>query len=489
MSRVQQPPERLPADFFTKQHPPERLPANFFDNQPPPEDLGAIRRSQAEKFPTAKEGRQPVFKYGQPTTPENTRHLMGEFALGAFEQAGGDVESPILGTASNWTTGLWGFGKELARIGVTNDAQGAVELGKNLLLGLAEGPREVYQGAVSDDPERMAAGLGATVATVGEIVAGVKSPRAAAKVPGRARDAAANRATKLRGKSATNMERALQPKTLDHKGITQRIAPELATRGHYGSTGPKFDKSILDAHARAGRRVRFVESQINATTTVNTRGILERIDDAANDLSVPSRTPGETVSFHDDAIKALQEQRAKISALPDEVPFRDLLKIRRQLDKAIRERGGFKETAASADKVKTQVLRGVADLVRNELGDVSPALRKANREYNLYRAAHDIVTRRNLSEVGISDSWMHGLGRISDDLVASYIGFTVAGPGGAIALETANLMRQGRGVRSITAALQNASAKRYERLFPRPKLPPRKMLPERAGGPFAMPEP
>ncbi len=430
-----------------------------------------INRQQA-KYPTAEE---QGGKAGTPITGPSAAEvkdysptqLLGYAASGASDalgQAAGALNRPAVGPMSMEQMKQ---APPLENIeGQANTMATGVEH-----LGSAD-PRTRAQGAMETITNTLPVVYGAAQGIKGAVGA-IKSESAA---------------TTLQAKSDVNAERSLKPTTLEMKAVTQRIAPELVKRGILG-TGKQIDAKIINGLDDASKTLTTVEDRLTSRPEgqpqIKTAPIVAQLDDAIDKLHVrgePQVTGGNGlppddpqyipptvtrvgVTGHPDAVSALNKVRSDINKLPANADLDQIVKLRRQYDKAVSDAGGYKE-ASSADRVALKVKKGAADLLRGAINSVDPELKQANSEYSFYRSAADVVERRQLGEVGVTDSGLPGRGAILDDIIAGWAGNAVGGPAGAVTAELINLGRQTRGYASLKAAMENRLASSI-----RPKAP------------------
>ncbi len=272
----------------------------------------------------------------------------------------------------------------------------------------------------------------------------------------------------LAARAAANKAIALKPVTLEQQAAAQRIAPEMAQRRMgTGLRGSTIDANIKKANVEAGRWVAAAEQRLTEEARpefqVAKQDMLDEIQATSNSLD-PNLFP--------DARRALERAANSVNRLSDQANAKDVIKLRRDLDQAAEEMGGFKEAGPAVDRISAKVFRGVGDMVRGRLNDMDPGLAKANHEYWLTRKAVDIAERRQLGEVGKVGTGLPGRGSLLDDIIASGVGGSVGGPAGAAAAEGLNLARQTRGFANVKSGLQQSASEFIER----PKAKPAGLL-------------
>ena len=286
----------------------------------------------------------------------------------------------------------------------------------------------------------------------------------------------------LRNRAVKNMQQALEPKNRETKKLAEQISPELVKRRAAGATAERFDSKLIADYKAAGENLIAAEASIPENYMVNTAEIVKNVDAGIRELSRPGRK-GKAVTINKARVRALEDVRATIADLPDNAPFSDVLWAKRQYYDLIDQGGGFKLT--SRERAINQGRRTGVRAINDVLADASPEMAAANGEFSFYSNVHDIIDFRRAGEIGVKDNIMRALGRVSDDVLVTSVGYYFGGVGGAVAAEGFNLMRTSRGVRSLRASFQSALADSLERyLTSTPKA--FGLLTERAGGPYAM---
>lgn len=397
---------------------------------------------------------------------------------GASNRTAGQVASDqaenVLKGGVEAITGIPSMVGSLARTvgkGLTGDASGVLKDVTNLARGGAHAIADPFVPVIEaaagynplpEDPKwsQAAKGAGAQLSSmvVPEIVAPIATKTASAvasRVTPVIKGAATKTASKLRTSAAENKARALAPVDLESQAAAQRIAPELAqNRQAKGIRGKTIDRNINADLARTGRAVDVAENRLSGRTQnfLDRADIIDELDETINNLYVGDATG------HPEAVASLTKMRSEILKLPEKISFDDSIKFRRQLDKAIEDKGGWKQSTNSADRIDMITRRGVSDMFRSRLNKLDPLLRKANHDYWLARKGADIVARRQLGEVGKIGSNLPGRGSLLDDILASSTGAAVAGPAGAAVAEVANLARQTRGWSNVKSRAAQGAA-------------------------------
>ncbi len=274
----------------------------------------------------------------------------------------------------------------------------------------------------------------------------------------------------LREKAAINKAKAVQPTTLGGKSDVLSVADEMAQRQMApGIRGKTIDANIVKETEAAGARVGAVEDRLaqSAQPEVLTErsSLLSEIDKAMEGLNVK----GTKVKARPEAVKNLMEIRGIFEQLPEQIRPETLIDLRRQLDQRAQDAGSYGPTA---DTLRHDINRGAADMVRGKANALDPELKIANHDYSVQRRAFDAVKRRQLGEVGQSNSGLPGRGGILDDVLAGWAGQALGGTAGGFIAEAANLGRQTRGWANLKANLESRLASSIEP----PPPPPRTMI-------------
>lgn len=231
----------------------------------------------------------------------------------------------------------------------------------------------------------------------------------------------------------TSIERIIAPSGNEAKATTMQIAPKLAQNPALAAAAATknpavFDKLVHAEYQSAKAGLDAAEKLVPPTATVAKAPVLEKIDAAIEKLKVPTGTRVSSsvespildasgrpitseissegyVSGHEDALKLLKAERARIEQFPDQIPWADARKYRVQLDKAIQTSNGWSETASAADRATMQAKRLVANSVRQGLSDAAPMMKEANAKFALMQDTinalkMDTTTGRRIAEVG-----------------------------------------------------------------------------------------
>jgi hypothetical protein len=262
------------------------------------------------------------------------------------------------------------------------------------------------------------------------------------KLPGAISDTVSNAATdaadayrlKRYGPIQQQIEQKIAPSGNEAKAVTAKISGELAQDPTLvkAKPGEQFDQALYSRFEQSTKALDTAEENIPADLKVSKAPLVSKIQAAIQKLEIPGEpvtTVGEApqptlddvlsgrrpkaptttttpmISGHPDAVSALKASLDTINKLPDEIPFQDLRKFRQQLDKAVRDSGGWKETASSADRAKAQANRFVVNQIRGELANATDVLKEPNAQYSLYHKAMEgaglsFEDGRRISRVG-----------------------------------------------------------------------------------------
>ena len=403
-----------------------------------------ISKQQFEENLPAGQGRpiQDTQSWAQQTfgqTPDvvnNRRAMVRETILGGLQNLGIDPSRP-LGSAAE------GIGN-LFKIGLTGNAQGALNLVKGAAEAAVKGPIGLTQ---ATNPVEFGTALGQTTTgtapvlnTIGEGIRG-----AVESIP----------AETLRQTAADHTLRALAPRTREMKAMASNIAPELAARKIPGSlTGKAYDNAILDAAEADGNKVGAAEDQLR-NSNITLRGFGSRVAAKIQGVIDSLKVQGEGGDVVEDpaALENLQRLQENALKIGDNPSINTVIKWRRALDQATMEKGGFKAASSIADKTKIMTQRQTANLVRQELSEASPdVLAPANHDFHISRSAADIVEDRQLGKVGsISPS--------TGDALLTLGGYATEGIPGAIGVPLAKAALRSRG---LSAGIASKAQGLYE---------------------------
>ena len=387
-------------------------------------------------------------------------HLGNESALSMLEGFGVDPSSPVVGTSKNIARML----KNLAvhpmdSANALAKAPGQYFINAAHVIGsLAPQVRElVSPGSQTED---VLAGSTDAASEAGKMVPNAAVTAGAAELAKalalKATGALARNTSivpSLDTAAAANKAGALNPSTLEGRAGASKIAPELSR--NYLAKGLRqktIDANISKQVDAAGARVGRIEAKLAESAQpemqISRDAMLQEIDGVAAKLDT---------NINPEAMSAIQRLRKSFESLPKFADFKDVIRLRRNLDQAALEKGAFKDLQG-VDRVNATVTRGMADIARRQLNELDPALKSANHEFWTARKAADIVKRRQMGEYGKISSGLPGRGSLLDDILAGSAGGAVAGPAGAAVTEAVNLARQTPGWANLKSGFQQKLA-------------------------------
>lgn len=338
--------------------------------------------------------------------------------------------------------------------GIYNLATSPVQTLRNMVSGLGEavtsGGQAIRSGNVPEAAQAVGRGFVIGEAAKGLGQAGASLARAGVSAIPKSGPLAAA----IEKSAAVDIAKAIQPTSLESKATVQVIAPELAKRGLSGVTGKGIDKGIMAKLADSELALNNVTDRLKAEPRpefqISRDSMVDQLDGALNRLE---KYP----QVNRVAIQAMKRVRSEFLRLPRYADFEQVLDLRRTLDNAIDDAGGFKNASSAADRTIMKVQRGAANVAAQALNNIDPEFKLANQDYSLYRNAADVVERRHLGQVGAADV-LPGRNTLLDDILAGWVGNAIGGSPGAAIAEGVNLLRQTRGVANIKAGAKQSLA-------------------------------
>lgn len=351
--------------------------------------------------------------YQPQTNPAGTLDYKRETARQQFEAnkpvptAATGLQSLGEGVMEGLHSAVSGIGG-LVKAGLTGDASTLANAVKGAPGAVAQGvtgpPVEYVKALMRGDPDAAAhAGGRILTDTVPAVYGGARLGQEAVQA---GREALAGGKTGL-------IEQRIAPRGREAQAVTAKIAPRLAQDPQYVRVkNALFDQRLFEGFKGAQAELKAAEMSVPRGTVIQKAPILSELDKAISDLQVPAQpiivngqSVPQTISGHPAALTVLGDARNELAKLPDQIPFEDLLKYRRQLDQSIQTHGGWKETANAADQAAMQAKRTVANAIRNNLRGISPELDAANQAYSTHSdamasAGLDWDTGRRISNVG-----------------------------------------------------------------------------------------
>lgn len=334
------------------------------------------------------------YRQNQPESTLLTRSR--ESVLGGFEALGGDVESPVIGTAKNVASGVLQIPEALKTIFAK-----PVETGKAIASGITEGPRNIIEGIATGDGDLIAKGGGQTGFPMLASALGARK----VKVSG---ESIADTIRAARGdvpKKQLKIEELLAPKGKEAKATAMQVAADLAKEHPTIAklNQVKFDKRITQDFRTAQNQLKLAETLVPQGTVVKKAAILDKIQDVIDEQSPFAANP--ELMANPRAAEVLKEWGDRLDKLPDDIPFDELRKFRQQLDDDIASHRGWNETANIADQSEMRAKQHVVNAIRSQLKGISPQLDKADTAYSkavsaIGASGIDPKTGRRVMDVG-----------------------------------------------------------------------------------------
>lgn len=170
------------------------------------------------------------------------------------------------------------------------------------------------------------------------------------------------------------------------KGQTARVVPELLEKKVTALTqSGLLSKAVAQRDVAWGELEKVLEKIPNGTQ-IKTSAILDTLEDFKSGVIVK----GTNIVAEPAVIKRVDEIKAIVEQLGDNVSFESIRSLRQIWDKAVAESKGFVLTPKEGSKLA--VKKAATNSIRSELSKEFPELAKVNAEYSLWRGVEDILT-------------------------------------------------------------------------------------------------
>jgi len=198
---------------------------------------------------------------------------------------------------------------------------------------------------------------------------------------------------KLKGQAIEQFKSVLGATTKKFKGVSERVAPELAERRVTALSRKGLEKKAGIAVSEAGGAVGEFIEQIPKETTLKTKPIIDAIEETKKGFTVKG------VVVEPEKLKVANEIQDIVKEFGDELEAENIIKLRRIWDKTINKAGkGF--TPDMKDTFKLEVKKEATNAIRDELGKEFPELAKLNKEFAFWKGVKDTVSETIQKKAG-----------------------------------------------------------------------------------------
>ena len=382
----------------------------------------AATRGAIPLAPGAAAGAAEGFKEGLGYVQEGIR--------GGAEELGVDLDSPVVGTAKNIAGGLWGLGKEIGRIALFGDVQGATRLAGEIAKHPVEIGKEINDALESGDYDKLANSVGKGFALVGGIAVGTKGGRAATssavEFVGGSGVRAATKAAEMAGKAKAAITgkginpvdlvtRALKPRSRNIRFADDmnRALPEVkAAESQLGRPIQGID-DLVEAIPLAKRQVRAQLDEImgpQRLREIDASPVADAIEGTIN-AKVRLETPRRVTRLTEEA--AVYRKRISIDELEEILKATnaelDVYYAKYPSARSVAKRGN---PEVAAEVAKAGALRDVIYKTLDSAGGKAP--RELNRRYGaLMNLERETSRRRNVALRQQAESLTEQLGKVA----------------------------------------------------------------------------
>jgi len=202
----------------------------------------------------------------------------------------------------------------------------------------------------------------------------------------------------LREGAIKQYSEALGATTKELKSKTEKIVPKLLDKGVTGglNTLSKISSEGMDI---AGNAVRKAEDAISVFSKQQVKPLIEKAVKLRGSYIVNGKV------LDEGAVKAIDGAIESITQFGKDIPERQLIKIKRILDKSISisNKNFTKEEGLS---LATEAKEGIVNTIRNTINSKNPNLSKANAEFSLWANLNKVVSatmeRRSTQSGGLT---------------------------------------------------------------------------------------
>ena len=146
-------------------------------------------------------------------------------------------------------------------------------------------------------------------------------------------------------------------------------------------------------------RTRTVEREVTRPTMVDTKPVIDWLQKKKRELTGASVEGG--IIGNEAGVRNIAILQEKIASLGDTVPYDQLVRIRRVLDREVAEGGGF-FGASLKDRSALAAKSEAANAIRNVLGKEFPDVARINAEFSLWKTTADVIEATQLRRTGQS---------------------------------------------------------------------------------------
>lgn len=267
--------------------------------------------------------------------------------------------------------------------------------------------------------ESMLRGAAAVVPMVGPAVAGAVDQMAAGDVSGGAgrltgiagsamlgpeasaatRPARAAVAGRLTRSAEANMAQALNPTRIATKAETQRVVPDMLRRRVAAPSLQKLEALAAEKSNTAGAAVGR-ELATRGNVTRETMPMVERLERAKADY-VGTSADGRTIVNEAAPVKAIEDLQNTLMEYGDSISVESMAKLRRNWDETVKAANGF-AVADLGTKWAAWARREGRAVLRDELAQAAPDLKKLNAEFSFWESVEDVAHATNQRRTGQS---------------------------------------------------------------------------------------
>lgn len=190
----------------------------------------------------------------------------------------------------------------------------------------------------------------------------------------------------LRESAIKSYSQALGPTTKEMKAITEKVVPKLIEKGETALTRTSLLEKAREAKTLAWDALDEVLKQIPEGTMIKTKPIIDVLENTKKTFFVP----GTDIAAEPQLIQHVDDIKAVVEQLGEDVSFQSLRGLRQIWDKTIQASHGFMKTLPEGTML--DIKKTANDAIRDELAKTHPNLDRLNKEYSFWTNVEKVLT-------------------------------------------------------------------------------------------------
>lgn len=252
----------------------------------------------------------------------------------------------------------------------------------------------------------------------------------------------------LKTAAESQYARALAPTTKEAKILTQRVVPELLKKRVVGGM-EKIGDIAREGVEKYGGQIEEAVENIPQAAKVAIKPVVDTIDNFKNQFIVA----GKIISKK--GVKVADDLKNVIEQFGEEIGQRDLIGVRRIIDKEVQAGKGF---LGVKNTLGVEARKEMVDSIRTTLAEANPKLAEINKKFSFWKNVEKVVTGTSQRKVGQSGGLRKTVAEVSGAVVGSPLGVA----GSFITGKAAGLLEKGLSSpawNTVSAVAKNELAK------------------------------